>query len=418
MEPVSILLLGAGSRGKDTYAEYARQNPSMLKVAAVAEPDAVKREKIQNEHHIPSEFVYQSWEEAFACLPPHLDGVIIATMDQMHREPIIAAMKQNLHILCEKPIVPTPEECREIELLSAGFTKVFMICHVLKYTPFFINIKKLLAAGKIGTLIGIDLIENVGHIHQSHSYVRGNWRNSKKSSPMILAKSCHDMDILHWLAGAPCESLSSNGALHYFTEANAPDGAPRRCLDGCPHTGCCPYYAPKIYLADNWMANMISGDLSMEGRLEALKTGPYGKCVFHCDNDVVDHQTVTMRFTNGVKANFTMSAFTAQTHRSITLFGTTGEICGDMEANTICLSEFATGNSGLIQPGKVTGGHSGGDTGLLTGFVNLVRSSSLDAADTRNMIRNSFESHYMAFAAEQSRLEESRTIKLDGFRLN
>jgi len=411
MKPITVLLLGAGSRGTHAYAEYARQNPSMLKIAAVAEPDNARKEKICNEHGIPAEFAFTSWEQAFIRLPPQLDGVIIATQDQMHREPIIRAVEHNLHILCEKPIVPSLEECREIEKISAGYNKVFIISHVLKYTGFFSKIKELLSDGKIGTLIGMDLIEHVGNIHYSHSYVRGNWRNSKESSPMILAKSCHDLDILHWLAGAPCESVSSHGELHYFTEANAPAVAPVRCLEGCPHANTCPYHAPKIYLTTHtgWPVDVITTDLSFEGRLAALQNGPYGRCVFSCDNDVVDHQTVSMRFTNGVKANFTMSAFTAETHRSIALFGTAGEIKGDMETNKIFLSEFATSTKETIEPGKTAGGHSGGDTRLLNDFVNMIRNGN---TDSRNTIRNSFESHYMAFAAEQSRLEGARVIRL------
>ena len=416
MKPIKIMLLGAGSRGRYAYAGYALQNPAMIKIAAVAEPDAAKREAIKNEHNIPNEFAFSSWEQAFEKLPPDIDGVIIATQDQMHRGPIIAAMKHNLNILCEKPIVPRLEECREIEKNSAGFSKVFMISHVLKYTGFFSKIKELLTEGRIGKLIGMDLLEHVGHIHYSHSFVRGNWRNSKESSPMILAKSCHDMDMLYWLAGSSCESLSSFGDRQHFTEANAPAGAPKRCLDGCPYMNACPYYAPKIYLTNHtdWPVNVITTDLSFGGRLAALEKGPYGRCVFHCDNDVVDHQIVNIRFTNGVMANFTMSAFSAQIHRSISLFGTAGEIKGDMEENKITLCEFATGTVETIEPGKTEGGHSGGDTGLMTDFARLVRSGEFN--DSRNMIANSFESHYMAFAAEQSRLEKARTIQIDSFK--
>jgi predicted dehydrogenase len=414
MKPINVLLLGAGSRGTYVYADYGKQNPAMLKVVAVADPDAAKREKIQKEHGIPSEFAFQSWEKACDRLPPQTDGVVIATQDQMHLEPILTAMKHNLHILCEKPIVPRLEECRQIEKAVKGYPKVFMIAHVLKYTAFFSKIKKLLAEGKIGRLIGIDLIENVGHLHISHSFIRGNWNNSKESSPMILAKSCHDMDIMYWLAGSPCESLFSYGDLHYFKKENAPQGAPSRCLEGCPVSTECPYFAPKIYLTDftGWPVNVISTDLSLGGRLAALETGPYGRCVFRCDNNVVDHQNVAMRFTNGVTANFIMTGFSKEIHRSVCLFGTAGEIKGDMEENKITVNEFSSGNTDVIEPGNQTGGHSGGDGRFITDFVNMARDGS---GDDRNMIRNSFESHYMAFAAEQSRLE-GKTVKLDSLR--
>jgi predicted dehydrogenase len=396
------------------YAEYARNNPKMMRLAAVAEPDDVKRKKIQSEHHIPDNLAFTGWEQAFDKLPD-VDGVIIATQDKKHSGPLAMAMAGNLHILCEKPIVPTLEECRAIEKDSTGFTKVFMICHVLKYTSFFSKIRELLDAGRIGKLIGIDLIENVGHLHLSHSFVRGNWRNLAESSPMILAKSCHDMDMLHWLAGAPCESLSSYGALHYFKAENAPPGAPSRCLEGCPHMITCPYHVSKIYLTDyaGWPANVISTDLSVTGRLKALETGPYGRCVFHCDNDVADHQTVAMKFANGVSANFTMSGFTMETHRNITLFGTGGEITGDMEDLHIKIKEFSSRNVEVIKLASPIGGHSGGDFNLVTDFVRNVRDQGNSA---RTSVKDSFESHYMAFAAEYSRLNEARTINLGDFK--
>ncbi|MDR2029128.1 MAG: Gfo/Idh/MocA family oxidoreductase [Treponema sp.] len=413
MEPITVLLLGAGSRGTDVYAEYARNNPTMMRIAAVAEPDDVRREKIQTDHRIPGNLAFTGWEQAFDKLPD-VDGVIIATQDKKHAGPLAAATARNVHILCEKPIVPTLEECRAIEKGAAAFTKVFMICHVLKYTAFFSKIKELLDTGRIGRLIGIDLIENVGHLHLSHSYVRGNWRSSAESSPMILAKSCHDMDILHWLAGAPCESLSSYGALHYFNAANAPSGAPARCLEGCPHMIRCPYHVSKIYLTDytGWPVNVISTDLSMEGRLKALEKGPYGRCVFHCDNDVVDHQTVAIQFANGVSATFTMSGFTMEIHRNITLFGTGGEISGDMEESRITIKEFSSGNIEVIKLASPVGGHSGGDNNLLTDFVWNIRDHN---RPSKTSVKDSFESHYMAFAAEYSRLNMARTIKLGDF---
>jgi predicted dehydrogenase len=414
MNPVKILLLGAGNRGMYAYAAYAKMNPAMMKIAAVAEPDDVKRRKIQEEHGIPDALAFRSWEEAFAK-PVDAEAVIIATQDRMHAGPLKEASARNLHILCEKPIVPTPEECRAAEKAYAGTDKVFMLGYVLKYTAFFSRIRELLDAGRIGKLIGIDLVENVGHIHISHSFVRGNWRNRAESSPMILAKSCHDMDILHWFAGAPCESLSSYGELHYFKAENAPPDAPLRCLEGCPHMVSCPYHTAKIYLTDNagWPANVISSDLSIEGRLKALEKGPYGRCVFHCDNDVVDHQTVSMRFVNGVTATFTMSGFTLAIRRVITLFGTGGEIEGDLEANHIILTNFSTRNIEKIEIAPPIGGHSGGDHGLITAFVLAIRNS--DKTGVKAMVKDAFESHYMAFAAESSRLD-GKTIVLDTFR--
>jgi len=414
MKPVKVLLLGAGSRGTNAYGNFARMNPGMMQITAAAEPNPVRRSQIQEIHNIPSKYIFNSWEDAFVKLPP-VDAVIIATQDNMHLGPILKAMKKNLHIICEKPIVPTLDECHSVEKVSADFGKTFMISHVLKYTPFFSRLKELLDAGRIGRLIGINLIENVGHIHISHSFVRGNWRNSAESSPMILAKSCHDMDILAWLAGSPCESLSSYGALNYFKAENAPKGAPKRCLDGCPNMIDCPYHAGKIYLGPNtnWPVSIISTDLSLSGRMKALEEGPYGRCVFYCDNDVVDHQTVNLHFKNGVNASFTMSGFTMAIHRGITLFGTGGEITGDMEEFLITVKDFSSRNTETINIAPPIGGHSGGDGGFVSDFVACVRGSG---GLGRNSIKNSFESHYMAFAAEASRLEGGKMVKLKDFR--
>jgi predicted dehydrogenase len=414
MEPVKALLLGAGSRGTYAYAEYARMNPKMMRIVAVAEPDTAKRNKIQEDHHIPDNLAFTTWEAAFKPLPD-VEAVIIATQDKNHAGPLMEAMAHNLHIICEKPIAPTLEECRTIEKASSNFTKVFMICHVLKYTPFFSKIKELLDAGQIGRLVGINLIENVGHIHLSHSFVRGNWRNKTESSPMILAKSCHDMDMLIWLAGDHCKSLNSFGDLHYFTSANAPPGAPKRCFDGCPHMLTCPYHVSKIYLTEfiGWPVNVITTNLSIEGRIKALETGPYGRCVYYCDNDVVDHQILAILFTNGVKACFTMSGFTMKTHRGITLFGTQGEITGDMEEDEIQIKDFSSRNLNVIHLAQPVGGHSGGDVNLMTDFVHMIRGGE---GTSRTAVRHSFESHYMAFAAEYSRLNGAKTIDIEKFR--
>jgi predicted dehydrogenase len=414
MEPVKAALMGAGNRGGFVYADYARMNPAMMKIVAVAEPVEAKRERIRQEHHLEDARVFTDWKDAMPALPPETEAVIIATQDRMHAGPLLEAMARNLHILCEKPIVPTLAECRDIEKKSAAFTRVFMVAHVLKYTAFFSKIKELLDGGRIGKLIGIDLVENVGHIHTSHSFVRGNWRNLAESSPMILAKSCHDMDMLYWLAGSPCESLNSYGALHYFKKENAPAGAPERCLEGCPHQTTCPYYAAKIYLGPNtgWPVNVITTDLSIEGRFKALQTGPYGRCVFHCDNDVVDHQTVSMRFTNGVMAAFTMSAFTMEITRDITLFGTHGEMTGNLEHGRVTVKDFSTGNIEDIAIASPVGGHSGGDVNFATDFVRMIRGGGAG----RNAVKNAFESHYMALAAEHSRLNGSRLIDMAAFK--
>lgn len=409
MKPVKIALIGVGNRGLYVYGEYAKRHPEMLCIAAAAEPDSTKRKIIQSDHHIPDNMIFDDWSKLFNNFP-NVDAVVIATQDKMHLGPILAAIEQNVNILCEKPIVTTERECSLLEQHSHGFTKIFLVTYVLRYSAFFMRIKELIDTYEIGNLIGIDLKENVGHIHISHSYVRGLWRRKDESSPMILAKSCHDMDILLWLSGAPCLSLNSYGDLYHFKAANAPEGAPLRCLEGCPHGETCPYNVEKIYLTENneWPVNAITTDLSIAGRIKALEVGPWGRCVYHCDNDVVDHQILSASFANGVVATFTMSGFTMDTHRTIKLFGTDGEIEGDLEKGIINIKKFSTRENCLINVAAQEGGHAGGDVNLIRDFIRMVREG-----DMQNTMSIAFQSHFMAFAAERSRMHGGETVNME-----
>ncbi len=413
MEPIRIALLGAGNRGRYVYAEYAKQRPNEMKIVAIAEPNDAKRAAIVEEHAIEQEYACKDWKQLFEK-PLDIDGVIIATQDTMHREPIIAAIEKNYHILCEKPIVTTEEQSREIAKKAEGYGKIFVIGHVLRYSPFFTRVKNILDSGELGKLIGIELDESVGHIHQSHSFVRGHWRNKEESSPMILAKSCHDMDMLCYLADSGCESLSSYGDLYHFKLENAPEGAPVRCLDGCPAESECPYAAQKIYLGKktDWPVNVITTDLSMEGRIKALQTGPWGRCVYHCDNNVVDHQVVQARFLNGVTASFTMSGFTMETHRALRLMGTKAELKGDMEQGIIEIDEFSSRDHKTIHIETKKEGHSGSDELFVADFIRQVRENDQVG---RTSINASLQSHFMAFAAETSRLANGKKIDIASF---
>ncbi|WP_054028344.1 Gfo/Idh/MocA family protein [Bacillus sp. FJAT-28004] len=414
MKQITVALIGAGLRG-GVYTGYALNNPLDMKVVAVAEPDARRRLSLQKDHGIDDEMCFEKWEELLDA-EVSADAVLICTQDKMHFEPTIQALEAGYHVLLEKPMSASFEECILMQEQAEKHNRVLTICHVLRYTRFFQTLKSLLDEGKIGRLMSISHNENVGYWHQAHSFVRGNWRNESESSPMILAKSCHDMDILLWLAGADCSSLNSYGALSHFKSDQAPEGAPLRCLDGCPAADTCAYYAPKVYLTNHpgWMDMAISNDLSYEARYQALLTGPYGRCVYHCDNDVVDHQVVSMEFDNEVTAVFTMTAFTKECDRTIKLMGTKGEIRGSMEKNEIEILYFGTGRRELItftdQGGHA--GHGGGDYGLMRDFVHVIRKNG--SQDTLTSAAKSVESHMMAFAAERSR-KEKRVVRLDEF---
>ncbi len=406
MRKVTAILIGAGDRGSKAYAPYAVEHPDELQFVAVADSDRVRRENFAQTHGIHQDMCFSSWEELLdrPCLA---DAALICTQDKMHFNPTIKALERGYHVLLEKPMSTDPVECIKMGEYAKKYERIFSICHVLRYTSFFGTLKALLDEGRIGRLISIQHNENVAFWHQAHSYVRGNWRNSDLSSPMILAKSCHDMDIMLWLAGADCVKVSSFGSLTYFKEENAPEGAPIRCLDGCPVENECPFYAPKTYLTENtgWPASIICNDSSLEARRKALEEGPYGRCVFHCDNNVVDHQVVNLEFANEVTAAFTMCAFTNDCKRTIKLMGTKGEIRGDMEKNEIELIDFLTRTSIPIAVNEANGnnGHGGGDQGLIRDFVRLIQNEgkvkSLTSADI------SVQSHLMAFAAEKARME-------------
>ncbi|MGG1637423.1 Gfo/Idh/MocA family protein [Paenibacillus sp. NRS-1760] len=414
MKKVTVAIIGAGLRGVN-YLEYALAHPNELQVVAVAEPVAERRKSFQARHNIADNMCFENWDDFFA-MPKLADAVLICTQDKQHFDPTMKALEAGYHVLLEKPMSPDAKECLLMGEKASQLNRVFSICHVLRYTNFFSTIKELLEKETIGKLMSITHNENVGFWHQAHSFVRGNWSRKEDSSPMILAKSCHDLDILLWLAGSECVRVSSFGSLSHFTADQAPAGAPLRCLDGCPVSDECLYYAPNYYLTEdtNWPTSAISNDLSYSARYKALEEGPYGRCVYHCDNDVVDHQVVNLEFANSVTAAFTMSAFTRDVSRTIKLMGTKGEIRGAMEKNEIEVIHFGSGKIERIAFEDMGGhvGHGGGDMGLLKDFLKLVREDGKSEGLTS--ASQSVQSHLMAFAAEQSRVD-GNSINLKDF---
>lgn len=416
MKQITAILLGAGQRGAEAYASYALDYPNELKFVGVAEPRKDRREEFAELHHIPEKNVVETDLELLSR-PKMADCVLICTQDQMHYEALKLAADKGYHILCEKPISPVRSQLEEIGKIAEEYENVISICHVLRYSPFFRQIKKLLDGGAIGQLIDIQHIESVGYWHMAHSFVRGNWRNKELSSPMILQKCCHDMDILLWLTGSSCKRLSSFGSLTHFKEENAPEGAPKYCLDGCAHREECPYFAPRFYLEDleengGSFAKIVSINTDKKSVLDALKDGPYGRCVYHCDNNVVDHQVVNLEFENGVTASLTMCAFTNKCERIINLMGTKGQIRGNMEENEIILQDFASGNTTKIEVKIPKGGHSGSDVAMMKEFVNLVATGG--TAKSVSAASESVESHLMALAAEESREHNGAVYEMKG----
>lgn len=412
---ITAVLIGAGQRGAQVYAEYALTHPNELRIVAVAESDAARREAFARRHQIERGFVFDDWKPLLEK-GKIADCAMICTQDRMHTEPVKQALKSGYHVMCEKPMSPSARDCIEMGKLAKKYDRTLTICHVLRYSPFFTKLKEVIDSAVIGDIISIQHIECVGYWHQAHSFVRGNWRNSEEASPMILQKSCHDMDILAWLVGKPCMAVSSFGSLKHFREEEAPEGAGYNCLLDCAVEESCPYSAKKIYCDDEeWYSETIRKVVALEGTAdavaEALKTGPYGRCVYRCDNNVVDHQVVNLQFEGGITVSFTMCAFTYEGSRIMNIMGTKGQIVCDMEKNEIEVRDFLTGNrtKHIVKVGN--SGHSGSDEKFVRGFLKTVRTNGafmLSGAEA------SVESHLIALAAEQSRVT-GKTIYMDEF---
>ncbi len=404
-----VLVVGAGARGSG-YGEYVGMHPAEGVLVGVAERNPERRAYFATRHAIPPENVFETWEEALSR-PAFADLVIIATQDAYHVEPAIKAAEAGYHILLEKPIAPTADECRRVVAAVEKAGVLFAVCHVLRYTPHTLRLQALLAEGAIGDVQSIEHHEPVGYWHAAHSYVRGAWRKESESSPMLLAKSCHDLDWLLAIAGRRCERVSSFGSTGHFTRAHQPEGAADRCLE-CPQRieSVCPYSAKKLYVGlaesgyTDWPLSVVTADTSVAGTMAALRDGPYGRCVYACDNDVVDHQVVQLEFAGGLTASFTMTAFTTMRARHTRLFGSHGEIHTDSQVITV--DDFRTGDRRVIdmaleQDDYFGGGHWGGDAGLMRAVLAALRAG--DASLVPSDASQSLQGHLMVFSAERAR---------------
>ncbi|MCD6551579.1 Gfo/Idh/MocA family oxidoreductase [Thermotoga sp.] len=410
MDKISLVILGAGSRGYFTYAKIASQMKDKYRIVAVVEPDDEKRERFIATYHIPEENAFRDWKQLLDKKGKIADVVIIATPDDVHVEPAIAFAKAGYDILLEKPIARRPDELVRIQREIANTGRTVIVAHVLRYTPFFQKIEEIIESGEIGKVKGIDHREQVGFFHFAHSFVRGNWRRSDETAPSILTKSCHDTDIMLWLVGKRIERVAAFGDLLFFNLKNKPKEATDRCVD-CPLKETCPYSAVRIYLGDwtGWPVNTITVDLSYEGRLKAIKEGPYGRCVFSCDNDVCDYYAVSIDYEDDIFGTFTLTGLSNEITRVITLFGTHGEVVGDFEKGEIILKRYG-GKEEKLEI-KAEGGHLGGDEGLMQHLYEVISGQRKPLT----ALEDSLESHYVAFAIEESRLS-GKVISIDSYK--
>lgn len=412
MKKAKVILIGCGGRGT-IYAQHLRKLSAKAEVVAVADPRVFFRERVAQLHNVPAENICSDWRE-LAVRPKFADAVVISTQDKMHLEPTLAFAEKKYDILLEKPLAPTLEECRKIVECVRVNNVILSVCHVLRYTEFSRALKAQIESGIIGKIISIQHLEPVGHWRFAHSFVRGNWRREKESSAILLSKSSHDLDWIRYIVDAPAKRVSSFGSLTFFKKENAPAGAATRCLD-CKVEATCPYSAPRFYRErlrsgqlDAYVES-VTGTPTEERLTEALRNGPYGRCVFACDNDVADHQVVSLEFENGVTAAFTLAGCSQYGDRRINIFGSLGELSGD--GQTLRRHIYLTGKTEEIpiKPPAVEDRHGGGDFNLVETFVDAVRTRDTSALVSGAEI--SLETHALAFAAEAAR-KENRVIAL------
>ncbi|MEG0271057.1 MAG: Gfo/Idh/MocA family oxidoreductase, partial [Clostridia bacterium] len=345
MKQITVAIVGCGARGMETYAKCLEKLGDQVKIIAAADINAEALRRMQEKYALPVQMCFSSAEEILRQ-PRLADAMLICTPDRLHYEQALRALRLDYHLLLEKPISSSAHECKELARVAIERKRHVIVCHVLRYTVFYQKVKEIIDSGVLGDVVSIQAIEQVGYWHQAHSFVRGNWRDATRSTPMILQKCCHDMDIFLWLTGKHGKRVSSFGSLRHFKAENAPEGVPMRCTDGCPVKDTCPYNAERFYLQRlkeaefDWPVNVVISEPSEELLLKALREGPYGCCVYHCDNDVVDHQVVNVEFEDGLTLNFTMCAFTAHGGRTLRVMGTHGELTGDMKKNIINVMPF------------------------------------------------------------------------------
>jgi predicted dehydrogenase len=418
MAALEAVLVGCGMRGRSVFGDYARRRPERLRILAVAEPDPERRAATASEHGLSEARAFGDWPELFA-LPQVAPVAIIATGDTLHVEPTLAALERGYDVLLEKPIAPDPADCIRVVEAAEQSGRMLQICHVLRFTPFYNRVHEILESGALGDLVAIDLKEHVAHWHMTHSFVRGKFRNRELAAPILLAKCCHDLDLLTWFAGGGAERVASFGSLQHYRSEHAPEGAPERCTDGCPAQTTCIHDAVRFYagpeegIARSWPWVDVSPDPSHGARLRALETGHYGRCVYRCDNDVPDHQVVAIEFSSGLTATFTLHGHATHETRTVRATGTLGELRGILHEGRI---EVTRHGSLDVERHEFTTdpiGHFGGDGGLLEHFTEA--GSRGAAAEVRASGRVALESHLIGFAAEEARTS-GRVVRMSEFR--
>lgn len=414
-KPVTAIIVGGGHRSF-TYAQLALDDPSALKIVGIADPNPDRRKKAMEMFGFNEEFCFETAQQ-LAQVPKFADAVINGTMDHQHIETSLPLLEAGYDMLLEKPFAVNIEEMQKLLQTVKKYGNKVMICHVLRYSPFYRSVKEKIRTGVLGDIINIQTSEFVSYHHLSTSYVRGKWGNSDLcKTSMLLAKCCHDIDILMWLMGDNMPAtVSSFGSIFQFKPENAPEDAGTRCLVDCPLVDTCDFSAKKIYLEHPrrwamyvWDAlESLDHEPTLEDKANLLKNGsPYGKCIYKSGNNVVDHQSVLFNFSNGATATHNMVGGTARSTRTIHVVGTRGEMYGDFEGGTLHLQTIETESPTGFKYAEVPldtfseDTHGGGDIGLIRDFVDYVRDNVQSVACTA--IENSVAGHLAVFLADRS----------------
>ncbi|HCE43241.1 MAG TPA: hypothetical protein DET40_06815 [Lentisphaeria bacterium] len=401
IKAVSLALIGAGNRGAGIFGQYALEMPHRTKFITVVEPDAAKRKAFAARHNIPESKCFDSISAFFAAPPKGIEGVIIATLEDQRIEPIMKSMEQGWDILVEKPLCTNKEELIKLYDATKNYGKILIVCHQMRLSPIYRTIKSLIDSGDYGDIVCVQHSENLSWHHMAHSFVRG-FFNNDSLTPMLLAKSCHDMDMLTYLLGKAVK-VASFGSLKYFRKENCPKGAPKFCLDGCPHYQSCPYHVMKIYFdhdTDPAYIRQMGVVEDKEHLLELMKKNRFGKCVFQTDNNVVDNQTVQIEFEGDVHASFTMCGHNGIGRRMTKISMTNGEIDYDGISGDIKTYRFEPRLDSAIKV-VAKGTHGGGDRAIMDNFIDAI--VTRDKSILLTPIQNSLEGHLLVFAAEESR---------------
>lgn len=423
-KPITAIIVGAGHRSI-IYADYSIEHPDELKIVGIADPDKQRVKDAVEKYGIPEENCFESAEE-LAKNDKFADIIINGTMDKDHVATAIPLLKKGYDMLLEKPFAVNKKEMSELAAVVKEHKNKVMVCHVLRYSEFYKEIKKIIHSGEIGEIISIQLCEDVSYHHYATSYVRGKWANSDRSkTSMLLAKCCHDIDLMMWLMGdVKPEFVTSTGSLQYFKRENAPIDAGERCMVDCKHVDTCSLSARRIYLdmPGKWDFYVWPElhHASYEEKYEYLKNeSPYGKCAYKCDNNVVDHQTVMVRFNNGATGTHNLTAGCAFSKRIVHIIGTKGEINGVFEhqkftvsyINPHCEDDHIDRVVDLSQNYSASVGHGGGDHALVSDFIKFITDSEPSISCTS--LDDSIAGHLVVFCADESMENNGIPVKTE-----